>query len=226
MGLREVNMLLVEDNPLVVEAYEIGIRHIEEEEVEIKFNVTTANSCDSALYCLENKTPISGWDLAFLDLRIPPSSSGKYLSGPDIGVYIRQKFPQTKVIIATGGASSHTIRSIFKEVDPDGFLFKSDISMISFRIAVLDVLNDKFYFGKGVQEMMRKEMGNDFFLDELDRKILYELSRGTKTANLPEILPLSLSSIARRKRKLKEFMGVEGEDDKELLEKARQGGLL
>jgi hypothetical protein len=39
MGLREVNMLLVEDNPLVVEAYEIGIRHIEEEEVEIVWKI-------------------------------------------------------------------------------------------------------------------------------------------------------------------------------------------
>lgn len=219
-------MLLVEDNPLVVEAYEIGIRHIETEDAEIKFNVTTANSCDSAIYCLEHKTPISGWDLAFLDLRIPPSESGKYLSGPDIGAYIRKKFPQTKVIIATGGASSHTIRSIFKEVDPDGFLFKSDISMISFRIAVLDVLNDKFYFSKGVQEIMRKDIGNDFFLDELDRKMLYELSQGTKTTQLPDILLLSLSTISRRKRKLKDFLGVEGEDDRELLDRAREEGFI
>lgn len=226
MKRREINLLIVEDNTMLLEAYEQCIRSIESERLELKINLFTATSCNSAIYCLDHRQPIGGWNLAFLDLRIPPSRDGEVLSGEDIALYIRKNYPQSKIMFATSGARIERLHSIFRKINPEGFLFKSDIDPRSFTTAIQDVINDEFYYSPGILEIMRKEVSRDFFVDEVDRKLLYELSMGTKTAHLPEILLLSLSTIARRKRRLKDFFGVEGEEDRQLLDSAREAGII
>ena len=67
---------------------------------------------------------------------------------------------------------------------------------------------------------------NEVVLDDIDRNILFHLSKGIKTKNLTEHIPLSLAAIEKRKRHLKEVFDVEKKGDESLLEQARNTGFL
>ncbi|MDC8000106.1 response regulator [Aequorivita todarodis] len=226
MEKRTFNILIVEDHPILMESYKSIFDELEEENSSWKFNIKNGDTCDIAIFILENQAPMEGFDLVFLDFRIPPSTDGKYISGEDIGLYIRKKFPQTKIMFATSESHQLKIQSIFRSLDPEGFIYKGDSSREIFMTAIKEILNEGFYYSKSVLQTMRTNIAMDLFLDEWDRKILFELERGTKTTHLPQILPLSLSSVGRRKRKLKELFEVEGDDDRELIEKARELGFI
>jgi hypothetical protein len=74
--------------------------------------------------------------------------------------------------------------------------------------------------------LLRKEVTNDFLLDAIDRKLLYELSIGTMMKDLPEILLLSLPAIEKRKNRIKQIFDVSNPYDKELLQKAKEKGFI
>jgi hypothetical protein len=69
-------------------------------------------------------------------------------------------------------------------------------------------------------------MLNDLLLDKIDRRLLYELSIGTKTKDLPITLPLSIAGVEKRKRNLKNVFDVSGLEDKDLINKAKEKGFI
>jgi hypothetical protein len=77
-----------------------------------------------------------------------------------------------------------------------------------------------------VLQTIRNEMLNDLLLDKIDRRLLYELSIGTKTKDLPMMLPLSIAGVEKRKRNLKSIFDVSDLEDKELIAKAREKGFI
>tara|TARA_B100000497_G_C7333014_1_gene220131 strand:+ start:328 stop:561 length:234 start_codon:yes stop_codon:yes gene_type:complete len=73
-----------------------------------------------------------------------------------------------------------------------------------------------------VIKLLRDQIVNDFVLDNYDRKILYELSIGTRMKDLPKLIPLSIAGIEKRKRNLKRMFNVKKMDDRELLISAKE----
>lgn len=226
MKERTFRILLVEDHPLILDAYKLAFKEIENNNPLWKFYIAEANSCDTAMAVLETNNPQRGFDLVFLDLKIPASKDRKILSGEDIGVYVRKKYSDSKLIIITTFDNAFRIQNIFRNINPEGFLVKSDITAKILVSAILDILQDTPYYSQTVLQAMRKNIANEFFLDDFDRKILYELSIGTKTSNLGKLLPLSQATIERKKRNLKEVFDVQGDDDRDLLERARELGFI
>lgn len=113
-----------------------------------------------------------------------------------------------------------------KNLDPDGFLIKNDITSKELVEAIKVVINDPPYYSKTVLKLIRLEVSNEFVLDSIDRKLLYELSVGTMMKDIPDILHLSIAGIEKRKRKLKGIFNLETSTNKELLEKAKEKGFL
>ena len=74
--------------------------------------------------------------------------------------------------------------------------------------------------------MLRMQVSNDFILDDIDRKILYELSLGAKTKELPSIVMLSINAIEKRKRHLKHIFEIKNADDRELIVIAKEKGFI
>ncbi|MDA9335026.1 hypothetical protein N9Q89_02570 [Flavobacteriaceae bacterium] len=116
--------------------------------------------------------------------------------------------------------------SILKSLNPDGFLIKSDISPKELIDTIDTILNDPPYYSKTVIKHLRKQVVGGYFLDTIDRKILFELSIGTRMKDLPDILPLSIAGIEKRKRNLKRIFNVNSTDDKELFSIAKEKGFL
>ena len=219
------NILIVEDMPLVIDVYKKYFETLGNEKVHWNFEIGDGNTCDKAIFILKNQVPREGFDLAILDYKIKPSQDRKYLSGEDIAQFIREKFPQTHILFNID-AEKPIVLGLLKNINPEGILLKTESTGEIVMRAVTEILNGGYYYGKSVLQIMKLPFGTDLILDEWDRKLLYELDRGTKTTHIPKILPLSLSSVARRKKRLKEIFEVEGEADRELLEKARGLGFL
>lgn len=225
MSKEGVDILIVENLPLVLDVYRIHFTALSEENPYWRFNIFYGSSSDKAVYIIKNQAPPDGFDLAIIDNNIGPTSDRKFLSGEDIAGYLRAKFPKTKILFNTS-AEQDVIKSILKNINPEGFLLTTESTGGILKRAVSEILYGGSYYGKSVLQIMKSSFKTDLVLDEWDRKLLYELGRGTKTTHIPEILPLSLSSVARRKKRLKEIFEVEGLADMVLLEKAREMGFL
>jgi DNA-binding NarL/FixJ family response regulator len=161
-----------------------------------------------------------------LDIKLPPSKDKKILSGEDLGLEIKKLLPDSKIIVSTTYNDNYRIYSLMKNLNPDGLLIKNDITASELVNAINLVLTSPPYYSSSVSQTIRNEMLNDLLLDKIDRRLLYELSIGTKTKDLPITLPLSIAGVEKRKRNLKNVFDVSGLEDKDLINKAKEKGFI
>ena len=227
MATKIHHVLIIDDHPLITDAYKTALNLYSQQNESISFSIQIAYDCESALQLLnefsENKKKLS---IVFLDIKLPPSQDGKILSGEDIGLKIISLLPSTKIIVSTTLNDNYRVHSILKSLNPDGFLIKNDITPKELIEIIDTILNDPPYYSKTVIKLLRKQVINDYLLDHIDRKILYELSTGTRMKDLPDVLPLSIAGIEKRKRHLKQVFNIFSSDDKKLLSIAKEKGFI
>lgn len=227
MSNKKYNALIIDDHPLIADAYKSAFNYIQSEDTSISFDIKLAADCDTAISLItEYSKSSSKIDIIFLDMRLPPSKDGTILSGEDLGLKINKMLPEAKIIVSTTFNDNFRVHSIFKNINPDGFLVKNDITPVELVQAIREVLNDPPYYSKTVMKLLRTQVSNDYLLDDIDRRILYELSIGTKTKDLPALVPLSLTGIEKRKRLLKQIFDIDSTDDRELILAAKEKGFI
>jgi len=227
MKKKKIRVLIVEDHPLIVAAYKVAFDLIGKREDRVSFGLVVAPDCETARHRIREYTQVSEkLTLMLLDIRLPPSKDGKIQSGEDLGLLVRRLLPDTKIICSTLLDGSYRIRSIFRTINPDGFLIKSDVDADELITVIAAVLAGKPYYSETVLTFLRKEATNKLLLDDIDRKILYELSIGTKTKDLQQTVHRSLPAIEKRKRRLKQLFNLEQATDKELLLVAKEKGFI
>lgn len=227
MNKDSYSILIVDDHPLIVEAYLNAIRSSNLAEILDKsILTTTAGDLDEGLQKIELLEGNQSIDLAILDLSLPKSADRELLSGEDLAIKVRERIPTAKIIISTMFNDNYRIHSLFRSVDPDGFLVKNDINPTELITAIETVVSDPPYYSSHVVQLLRKQVSNNLLLDDIDRRLLYELSIGTKMKELPKLLPLSLAGIEKRKRLIKETFKVTGKSDKTLFQVAKDKGFL
>lgn len=220
------NVLIVDDHPIIADAYKSAFDYISSEDVELEFNISIVNNSDDAIETITKASKTNGIDIVFLDISLPPSTDGKILSGEDIGIKIRQIIPSCKIIIATTFNDNYRIQVILKNVNPDGFLIKNDVNKEELVTSIKSILADTPYYSKSVLELFRKQSSIDYKLDKIDRQLLYEMSIGTKMKDLPKIIPMSMTGLEKRKKHLKVLFEVKENDDRELILKAKEKGFI
>jgi len=219
-----IKILIVDDHPMIIEGYKNALLSINSDQITL--DVDTADTCDTAFEKIKASSRDNPYDVVFLDIKLPPSSNGLIISGEDLGIKTKELTPNTKVVILTMFNNNFRIHNILKNVNPDGFLVKSDVTSDELTRAFHVILNDPPYYSHTVTKLLRTRIINDVVLDDIDRNILFHLSKGIKTKNLTAHIPLSLAAIEKRKRHLKEIFQVEKKGDESLLEEARKTGFL
>jgi DNA-binding NarL/FixJ family response regulator len=220
------NVLLIDDHPIIADAYKSAFEFINAENEAVEFDIKIVTNCDDAIVAIEQASKKEGLDIVFLDISLPPSSDGKYLSGEDIGIRIKQVLPKCKIIVATTFNDNYRIQVILRTVNPDGFLIKNDINKDELVTSIKTIMDKAPYYSKSVLELFRKQASIDYQLDKIDRQLLYEMSIGTKMKDLPNIIPMSMAGLEKRKKQLKELFKVEDNDDRELILKAKEKGFI
>ncbi|WP_169578145.1 response regulator [Salinimicrobium xinjiangense] len=177
--MKAFNVVIVDDHPLITDSYKTAIEKIFSSG-DIITNVTIHNNLDSALDDFKNSTVFSEADLIFLDIQLPPSKDDKVFSGEDLGVKIRKNELSAKIVISTSLNDNFRIHGLLKSINPEGFLIKNDINKTELLIAIDKVIHTPPYYSHTVLQLMRDQVSSDIVLDANDRKILFELSIGTK----------------------------------------------
>tara|TARA_R110002050_G_scaffold137538_3_gene261155 strand:+ start:386 stop:1054 length:669 start_codon:yes stop_codon:yes gene_type:complete len=211
---KTINLLLVDDHPSVIEAYSNFLSQYEILNPSYKANILTAMCCDSAIDIIERTEAI---EVAFIDMRLPTSKEGNYSSGEDLCVLLKKTFPKIKIVIITGHYETLILSNILQSVNPDSMLIKGDIEAKIIFDALTRVLNNEPYYSLSVLSLLRKNLASNNFLEPIDKKMLYELWKGTKTKDLVHHLPLSMGAIEKRKRNLKLRVGAKSKDDNMLV---------
>lgn len=224
MNKHLLNALIIEDHPLIINAYENALKQVSDNNKNLELSIAVASDCDVALAKIEHALNGKKINLIFLDIKLPASKDGNIISGEDLGIKIRDALPNTKIIISTTYNDNYRVNTIFKSVNPDGFLIKNDLNPKELVLAIEQIIDDMPYYSKSVIQLMRKQTSNDIFLDSLDRKLLYELSQGAKMSELPDKLALSIAALERRKRALKDIFNVK--TDRELFRIAEEKGFI
>jgi DNA-binding NarL/FixJ family response regulator len=227
MKNKEYSVLIIDDHPLITAAYKSAFNYINKHNEAISFNIEVAHNCDTAYSKINHSSSKNkNIDIVFLDISLPPSKDGKILSGEDLGLKINNLMPNTKIIVSTTFNDNYRIHSLFKNLNPDGFIVKNDINPKELVTTIKTVITNPPYYSKTIIKLLRKEVSSDFILDNVDRKLLYELSIGTMMKDLPEILLLSLPAIEKRKSRIKQIFDAVSPYDKELLQKAKEKGFI
>jgi len=224
--MKPFHVLIIEDHPLITEAYKKAFAQVGSKNSKLHFEISTANNCDTAYVKIEEASKQQALDIVLLDIKLPPSEKGILLSGEDLGLKILELLPNCKIVVSTTFNDNYRINTIFKSLNPEGFLIKNDLDPKELVLAIESIIADKPYYSKSVIELMRKLTANDFLIDAIDRKLLYELSKGTKMSQLPDIIPLSISALEKRKRVLKEVFNLTDKEDRDLFRIAEEKGFI
>lgn len=219
-----LKILMIDDHPIILEGYKKVLMDFIHNPDNVR--IQTATTCDEASSKIENCSKSDPFDVVFLDIGLPPSSDRKLISGEDLGIKIREIFPDTKLIVLTMFIENIRLLHIIKTLNPEGFMIKSDVNPAEFSHAFARIIKGERYSSNTVEKMMRNHIFNENKLDNTDRQILYHLAKGVKTKELPAILPLSLASIEKRKKIIREILEVEDLRDISLINQAREKGFL
>ncbi|AXT53656.1 DNA-binding response regulator [Aquimarina sp. BL5] len=221
---KKLKVLMIDDHPMIIEGYKNTLLGENQKEYQIKIDI--ASNCDDAYDSILKSSKTTPYDMLFVDIKLPPSSDGTITSGEDLAKHAKELLPKAKIIILTMHREDHRIHNILKNINPSGFLIKSDLTSSELLLAFNNIVSGTPYYSATVNNHFRKMMTNNFSLDEKNLKILYHLSRGVKTKNLPNYVSLSLSAIEKRKNQIKEMFSIAKADDQKLLEEARKRGFV
>lgn len=221
---KNLNILIVDDHPMTVNGY---INVLSEEDFEgYTMDFTKALDCKEA-YELITDNANNSFDIAYLDLSLPPYPEKNVFSGLDLGVLIRKTIPDCLIIILTMHSEATLVERLVKEINPQGILCKSDIDIDEFLNAFKIIFSGDTYLSNKIVKSLKEKVFDNYKLDNYDKQILMRLSEGIQTKNIPNYVPLSLSAIEKRKDQMKNMLlQGKGGDDQELIEAIKKMGII
>lgn len=226
MESKEINVLMVDDHKMTLVGYTSSLDIFNTTDSSYIFHIYHATTFEEALHALDETFNYRDLHLVFLDIQLPKHSDKKYQTGEDLGIEIRKRFAKTKIIVITTFDNNLLIQNLLESINPEGLMIKSDVTPSNFPQAIVDVLEDPPYYSKTVTKYLRKQQFIKYHLDRWDRLMLYYISVGKLTKDLPNFIPLSIAGIEKRKKRLKEIFDVEDGNDIDLVMRAKEKGFI
>jgi DNA-binding NarL/FixJ family response regulator len=219
---KSMKILIVDDHPFIIQAYKNALEKYSQQGYE--FEVIQANNCKSGYEnIVESKIP---FNVAFFDISMPEYAEKGIYSGEDLAVLMKSEMPSCKVILLTMHDELLKINNIIKNINPNGLIIKNDLTFDELIFAFDKIINNESYYSQTVIKLVGQAKYNDIELDAFDKQILFHLSKGVKTKDLPQYIPLSLSAIEKRKLNIREILEVKGESDIDLINEAKTKGVI
>ncbi|TRX37735.1 response regulator [Flavobacterium restrictum] len=217
------NILIVDDHPFIIEGYKNAITRYNPNEYD--FAITQSKDCKSGYEAIINPE-IVPYDIAFLDISIPPYEEKGIFSGEDLAKLLLKTMPNCKIILLTMYTESLRIKTIIKDINPSGLVIKNDLTFNELLFAFDKILKNEKYYSQSVLQLLSQLQNDTIEIDQIDKQILFQLSKGTKMAAMPQYIPISISAIERRKENLKVLLKMENGTDTDLVNIAKNKGLL
>lgn len=218
------NILIVDDHPMNVDSYKSLLESVDKYK---KNTYYLKYDCrETYLFLQHAKHNNQTIHYAFIDVNLPPYEEMKMRSGIDLAIEIRKLFPDCKIIIISMHKEPLWVNQMITSVNPEGFIAKNDINYKSFTDVYKTIERNQQYYSSSIKEAHKVMIQSNINWDRHDSKILQLVAEGIKTNELPNFIPLSLSSIEKRKANLKKQLLFETGSDKQLVDMARKLGFL
>ncbi|MBA6316526.1 response regulator [Cellulophaga baltica] len=223
--MKTLKILAVDDHQMTMIGYKYILEDAEFDDFTVAMEMAT--TFEEGKQKIEQSVANSDlFDLILLDIQLSPVVDGVPSTGQDLGVIARNISPTSKIVFLSSFSDNYRINSILRTVNPEGYMVKTEINEIVLKEMVETVLTSPPYYTKKALIAIRNKMSTNIHLDDTDIKILYYLSVGTRTKDMGDYVPLSISAIENRKRQIKEIFGVENENDNALIASAKEKGFI
>jgi two-component system response regulator NreC len=217
----ELNVLIIEDHHLIVNGYTDMLALLE----DMVAVISVVSNCEEAYNVLTNRQ-YRKFDLVFLDWSLPPFERQKIFNGGDLVRCIKSHSINSKIIIITSHTDAFTLYQIIKDASPAALLCKADCRVESFPSVYDCLLKGEIFYSSTVNDQLKQITSRKDYLDNYNRQIITLLAKGVKTKNLPQYLPLSISSIDKRKAQIKDYFLINKGGDEEIINAARKEGFI
>ncbi len=217
------NVLIVDDHPFIIQGYKNAITRYNPKQYE--FFITEAKDCQSGYNVITNPET-RAFDIAFLDISMPSYDEKGIFSGEDLAKLLKEYMPNCKIILLTMYTELLKIRTIIEAIDPLGLVIKNDLTFDELLFGFNKVINNEIYYSQSIQKMLDQSEQETMEIDLFDKQILFHLSKGTKTIDIPQYIPISLSAIEKRKIDLKKMLDIKDKTDIELVREAKNRGII
>ena len=217
------NILIVDDHPFIIQGYKNAITRYNPKEFE--FFIEQANDCKSA-YDIITNPEMAAFDIAFLDISMPSYEEKGLHSGEDLAKLLMEFMPNCKIILLTMYTELLKIKNIIDTINPSGLVIKNDLTFDELLFGFDKVLKNEIYYSQSIQKMIDWAQSETIEIDLFDKQILFHISKGTKTKDITQYIPISLEAIEKRKLNLKKLLNIKDESDIELVREAKNKGLL
>lgn len=214
-----MNILLVDDHPFTTEGYK-AVMH--KRFPENNTHITIAASCKAAYQAIA--THRETFDIAVIDHSLPQYEEKKLRNGTDIALLLRKAMPGCKIIMITAHTEILVLYDIFKRVNPEGFITKTELTPENLGDATTAINGDDTYISAAVSNSITEVWKKELMVDDTNRQILFFMAKGYKAMELANLVFLSDSSIQKRIASMKKAFGVM--DNSSLVKEAIQQGFL
>lgn len=222
--MKTTRILAVDDHKMTVLGYKYILEDAVFDNIEIKMDIET--NFEFAKQKIENSAKKNPYDLIMLDVQLFPTEAKDPRSGEDLGKLARELVPDTKIVYMSSFGDGYRINSIFRSVNPDGYMVKSEIDETTLCQMVKKIANGESYYTQSASIIMRKNMLHTFKVDDVNKKILYHLSIGASAKEICAAVAVAPSTLDGRKRQLKVAFDVSGKNDLALIEAAKNRGFI
>lgn len=217
-----LNILIVDDHTTMIEGYKSILSA--QFKLDEELIITTALNCEMA--CKLITTSVVPYDIALLDMIIPPFDEMKMYSGEEIALLLQQKMPSCKIIMSTSYTEAFVLYNMIKKVNPAGVLVKSDYNSDEFLYAIRTIMIGEKYFSSTAKQSINEIYQENQYFDSYNRRIISLLAKGIKTKNLPQHLNITISAIDKRKAHIKDVFGIQKGTDEDIIREAKKRGLV
>lgn len=217
------NIFIVDDHPFIIQGYKNAITRYNPSKFE--FYILEAKDCKSAYEIITNPETIA-FDIAFLDISMPTYEEKGLFSGEDLARLINEYMPDCKIILLTMYTELLKIKNIIDSINPHGLVIKNDLTFDELLFGFDKVIKNEIYYSQSIQKMMDLDKNETIEIDLIDKQILFHISKGTRTKDIPQYVPISLEAVEKRTLNLKQLLGVHDGSDIELVRVAKDKGLL
>jgi len=221
--LTNKNILIVDDHPFIIDGYKNAITRYKPDIYEYSF--TQGKDCKTG-YEIVTDPATKPFDVAFLDISMPVYEEKGIHSGEDLAKLIMEYMPNCKIILLTMYTELLKIKNIIDTISPAGLVIKNDLTFDELLFGFDIVLKNEIYYSHSVIKMANQNNNDMDGIDQFDKLILFHISKGTKTKDIPQYVPISLQAIESRKDNLKELFQLEEGSDVDLIKEAKNRGII
>ncbi|AWA29105.1 DNA-binding response regulator [Flavobacterium magnum] len=218
-----IRILMIDDHPSQIEGYKV-ILSLNDFGYEIE--TTAVYNSENAYALITHPAQTGRFDVAFIDLSLPPFPEKNIHSGEDLALLVRRHWPKTKIIMITSHAEAFILYTLIRKIAPEGLMVKSDFNGDGLLKAFGLIVSGEQYYSDTVNSGVKELLSRQKYLDDVNREIITLLSQGVKMKNMPEILGISKSAIEKRKQIIKDYLCIEKGEDEDIIREAKRLGFI